>query len=93
LRWRSFTAAANDFYQRITGSWSPALNNLVSTVYTFTPNSGQCAVNATLGITVNDPIIPLFDAATIPVLFAEANRLRRYRLFLRMVFREPGHLR
>jgi gliding motility-associated-like protein len=51
----------------ITGSWSPALNNLQSTVYTFTPNPGQCAVSASLGITVNDPIIPLFDATTIPV--------------------------
>ncbi|HOZ73688.1 MAG TPA: T9SS type B sorting domain-containing protein [Flavobacterium sp.] len=59
----------------ITGSWSPALNNLVSTVYTFTPNSGQCAVNATLGITVNDPIIPLFDAATIPVFICRGQPL------------------
>ncbi len=59
----------------ITGSWSPALNNLVSTVYTFTPNPGQCAVNATLGITVNDPIIPLFDAATIPVFICRGQPL------------------
>ncbi len=27
----------------ITGSWSPALNNLATTTYTFTPDAGQCA--------------------------------------------------
>ncbi len=59
----------------ITGSWSPALDNLQSTTYTFTPNPGQCAVNALLGITVNDPIIPLFDAATIPVFICRGEPL------------------
>ncbi|MFY7666208.1 beta strand repeat-containing protein, partial [Flavobacterium sp.] len=37
----------------ITGSWSPALNNLATTTYTFTPNSGQCADVTTLQIVVN----------------------------------------
>lgn len=36
----------------ITGTWSPALNNLATTVYTFTPNPGQCALPATLTITI-----------------------------------------
>ena len=45
-----------------TGSWSPALNNMETTVYTFTPDSGQgCAGPATLEIIVTDPIIPLFN--------------------------------
>lgn len=37
----------------ITGSWSPALNNTATTIYTFTPNSGQCAITTTMTITVN----------------------------------------
>src|SRR6185295_9087951 len=27
----------------ITGTWSPALNNTATTIYTFTPTAGQCA--------------------------------------------------
>jgi gliding motility-associated-like protein len=38
----------------ITGTWSPILNNTTTTTYTFTPNSGQCANNATLTIVVNN---------------------------------------
>ena len=45
-----------------TGSWSPALNNTATTTYTFTPDAGQCATTATLTITVNQPIIPIFLA-------------------------------
>ena len=37
----------------ITGTWSPALNNTATTVYTFTPTAGQCATTATMTITVN----------------------------------------
>lgn len=36
----------------ITGTWSPALNNTATTVYTFTPTTGQCAAIATMTITV-----------------------------------------
>ncbi|HEY0046461.1 MAG TPA: T9SS type A sorting domain-containing protein, partial [Flavobacterium sp.] len=36
----------------ITGSWSPALNNTATTTYTFTPAAGQCAMTATMTITV-----------------------------------------
>jgi gliding motility-associated-like protein len=46
----------------IAGTWSPALNNLVTTTYTFTPTSGQCAVTATLIIVVNPIITPTFTA-------------------------------
>src|SRR5690554_4928560 len=45
----------------ISGTWSPALNNQATTTYTFTPNATECAVPTTLTITVNQPIVPLFD--------------------------------
>ena len=42
----------------ITGAWSPALINTVTTTYTFTPNAGQCGVGTTLTIVVNpNPIL------------------------------------
>jgi len=47
-----------------TGSWSPALDNTATTTYTFTPDAGQCATSATLTITVNQPVTPIFDAVT-----------------------------
>ncbi|MGB2315884.1 MAG: T9SS type B sorting domain-containing protein, partial [Flavobacteriaceae bacterium] len=37
----------------IVGTWSPAINNLVTTTYTFTPDSGQCANSTTETIQVN----------------------------------------
>jgi len=46
----------------INGSWSPALNNTTTTIYTFTPNVGECATIATLSITVNMPTTPTFNA-------------------------------
>jgi gliding motility-associated-like protein len=45
----------------ITGSWNPSTIDysiIGQTVYTFTPNSGQCAFNTTLTVTVNT--IPQF---------------------------------
>jgi uncharacterized protein (DUF2141 family) len=45
----------------ITGTWLPALNNTVTTTYTFTPNAGQCATTTTLAITVNPNITPTFN--------------------------------
>ena len=48
----------------ITGSWSPALNNTATTLYTFTPNAGQCASTSTLTIVVNAPQTPTFDAVS-----------------------------
>ena len=42
----------------INGTWSPALNNMTTTTYTFTPTTGQCATTAILDVTVNPlPII------------------------------------
>jgi len=46
----------------INGAWLPALDNTVTTTYTFTPNSGQCANTTTMTITVNNPITPTFTA-------------------------------
>jgi len=45
----------------ITGTWSPAINNSTTTTYTFTPTSGQCAVNTNMTIAVGSNILPLFD--------------------------------
>jgi hypothetical protein len=46
----------------ITGTWSPALNNMATTLYTFTPDAGQCATTTTLTITVNP--LPVVEAGT-----------------------------
>jgi SprB repeat len=43
----------------ITGTWSPALNNTTTTVYTFTPTAGLCATTTTLTITVNPKPAPI----------------------------------
>jgi len=45
----------------VAGTWSPALDSTKTTVYTFTPTTGQCAARTTLTITVNPVIIPTFD--------------------------------
>ncbi|MEA3448452.1 MAG: gliding motility-associated C-terminal domain-containing protein, partial [Bacteroidota bacterium] len=37
----------------IIGSWSPAIDNTMTTTYTFTPDAGQCAATTTLTITVS----------------------------------------
>ena len=59
----------------ITGTWSPAIDNTTTTLYTFTPDAGQCATTATLTINIDAQIAPTFDAvgpycngATIPAL-------------------------
>jgi gliding motility-associated-like protein len=42
----------------INGTWSPSINNLVTTTYIFTPNTGECATEASLTVNVNpNPII------------------------------------
>ena len=45
----------------INGAWSPALDNTTTTLYTFTPTAGQCAVTSTLTITVSTSVVPSFD--------------------------------
>jgi hypothetical protein len=45
----------------VKGSWSPALNNTQTTIYTFNPSEGQCATTANMTVVVNQPITPLFN--------------------------------
>jgi len=58
----SLTALPTTSINGITGSWSPALNNMVTTTYLFTPDAGQCATTATLIITITPALIPAFAA-------------------------------
>jgi gliding motility-associated-like protein len=46
----------------ITGTWSPAINNRATTTYTFTPDTGQCALATTFTLQV-DPLPALIDIA------------------------------
>ncbi|PLX08348.1 MAG: hypothetical protein C0596_07400, partial [Marinilabiliales bacterium] len=46
----------------ITGSWSPAIDNTTTTLYTFTPDAGQCAIPTDLAITIDPQITPTFNA-------------------------------
>ena len=43
-----------------TGTWSPAVNNIATTTYTFTPTADLCATTATMTITVNPNVTPTF---------------------------------
>ncbi len=36
----------------IAGAWSPAVNTMATTTYTFTPDAGQCATTAAMTVTV-----------------------------------------
>jgi gliding motility-associated-like protein len=56
------TALPTTSNEGFTGTWSPALNNTATTTYTFTPSAGQCALDTTLTITVNQPVTPGFTA-------------------------------
>jgi gliding motility-associated-like protein len=66
----------------ITGTWSPAtVSNQATVTYTFTPDAGQCANNATMTIVVNptivaqlNPIGPICNGGSVPTLpAADAN--------------------
>ncbi len=50
----------------ITGTWSPAAISTATAgtaTYTFTPDAGQCAIPATLVVTVSDNLMPTFTLA------------------------------
>jgi gliding motility-associated-like protein len=53
----------------ITGSWSPSINNQATTTYTFTPNAGQCALSATMTVTINNT--PSAPTAPTPILYCQ----------------------
>lgn len=46
----------------ILGNWLPAINNNVTTTYTFTPNANLCAASATMTILVNPILLPSFTS-------------------------------
>ena len=49
----------------ITGVWSPAVVSATTAgVYTFTPDAGQCAIQATLTVTLTPSITPTFSFGT-----------------------------
>jgi len=49
-----------------TGTWSPALNNQTTTTYTFTPNTGQCALTGSLEVIINpNPTIQINESPEI----------------------------
>ena len=59
----------------ISGAWSPAINNTLTTTYTFTPTSGLCATTQTMNIVINQSTTPTFtqvgpfcSGVTIPPL-------------------------
>ncbi len=49
----------------IVGTWSPAVNNLATTTYTFTPTAGQCASTTTLQVVVNTTAAPTGNASQV----------------------------
>ena len=67
----------------ISGTWSPAVINtsvVGTSIYTFTPAAGQCATTATLNITIDVQITPVFTVigplcvnAAAPALPATSN--------------------
>ena len=44
----------------ISGTWLPAINNLATTTYTFTPTAGLCATTQTMSISISLPVLPSF---------------------------------
>lgn len=60
----------------VTGTWSPTLNNTVTTTYTFTPNTGQCSTaQVNLTIVVNPNVTPTFNSIA-PICSGTANPLQ-----------------
>ena len=71
----------------ITGTWSPALNNMATTTYTFAPAAGQCvtATAVTMTIVVNASVTPtaaasqtFVEGATIASLVATPSNVTWY---------------
>ena len=57
----------------VQGVWTPALNNLATTTYTFTPNAGQCSPTTTMTIVVNTAVAPTASAQTLTTGATVAN--------------------
>lgn len=54
----SEASLTNTSLNGVTGAWSPAFNNTVTTTYTFTPAVGQCANSVSVTIYINNPNDP-----------------------------------
>ena len=67
----SLPITSND---NITGSWTPALYNLATTTYTFTPDPNQCADETTMTIVVNPISVLTIDAINLSEDF-DANQM------------------
>ena len=52
----SLSALPTTSNNAVTGTWSPAVNNMATTSYTFTPTAGLCASTANMSITVNPSV-------------------------------------
>ena len=52
---------ANISNNGITGVWSPAIDNMITTTYSFIPNNNECANSTTMTIVVNSPTTPTFN--------------------------------
>lgn len=61
----SFTLATAS-NENITGQWTPTIDNMNTTTYTFTPDAGQCAAITTMTVTVN-PILTSTFTSLAPV--------------------------
>ncbi len=75
-----FSNVSDNLPNGISGSWSPALNNLVTSSYTFTPNPGQCATSTSLTIVIRpnevptfNPIAPICSGTTVSPLLTTSN--------------------
>jgi hypothetical protein len=49
----------------ISGTWTPEVNNTITTTYTFTPTLGQCATSKTMTITVNPLPVAILNAGGV----------------------------
>jgi hypothetical protein len=64
----SLSALPTSSTNNISGNWSPAIDNMNTTTYTFTPDAGQCANNASMQIVVNPIVTPTFNS--VPAICA-----------------------
>ena len=61
----TMTALPTTSTNSLTGTWSPALNNTATTLYTFTPTGSACVNTTTMSVTVNPlPTAPTASAQT-----------------------------
>jgi hypothetical protein len=56
----TLTALPTTSNNGITGTWLPAINNVATTTYAFTPTAGLCGTTATMTIVVNPNVTPTF---------------------------------